>query len=79
MYIVIELQTNGGVTANIVSSYASQTEAESRYHSILASAAISSVEVHAAAILTEEGFCLRSECYKHTPAPVQEVDDAGDA
>ena len=76
MFIVIELQTNAGQTANIVRAYATQQEAEACYHSILATAAISNVEIHSAVILSEEGFPLRHECYKHASIPnVEHIDE----
>lgn len=66
MYIVIELQKNAdGVVSNIVTSYEKLAEAESKYYSILASAAIGAVPVHSAVIVSEEGFLVRSQCYKH--------------
>ena len=66
MYIVIELQTNEeGQTANIVQSYSDRNEAASRFHQILAAAAISNVKKHAAAMLNEDGFCEKSEFYEH--------------
>lgn len=66
MYIVIELQTNEeGQTANIVQAYSDRNEAASRYHQILAAAAISEVKKHAAAMLNEDGFCEKSEFYEH--------------
>ena len=69
-YIVMELQT-GTATATLVNQYGDRAAAESAFHGILASAAVSSVPVHAAVLMTEEGFVLRKECYKHTPAPVE--------
>lgn len=63
MYIVIELQTNNGKTANIVNAYADLNTAFNKYHSILAAAAVSSVEVHTALILTETGGIVRAECF----------------
>lgn len=65
MYIVIELQTNDGVTANIVNSYNNRNEAESKYHQILASASVSSVNVHSAVMLDERGNLEKSEYYLH--------------
>ena len=66
MYIVIELQKNAeGVVSNIVTSYENLAEAESKYYSVLASAAISKVPVHSAIIVSEEGFPVRNQCYKH--------------
>lgn len=66
MYIVIELQTNAdGAVANLVYQYASRDEAENKFHSILAAAAISSLPVHAAVMLTNAGTIVRSEYYRH--------------
>lgn len=66
MYIVIELQKNNeGVVSNLVTSHNTLAEAESKFYSILASAAINSVPVHSAIIVSEEGFPVRHQCYKH--------------
>ena len=78
MFIVIELQTTGAQTANIVTAYETQQAAEAKYHSILAAAAVSGVEIHAAAILSEEGFPLRNECYKHEATPAEEPEGGED-
>lgn len=66
MYIVIELQTNAdGTVGNIVSKYDNRNEAEAKFHSILAAAAISSLPVHAAVMLTNTGTLVKSEYYRH--------------
>lgn len=66
MYIVIELQKNAeGTVSNIVTDFATLAEAESKYYTILASAAISNVPVHSAIIVSEEGFPVKHQCYKH--------------
>lgn len=66
MYIVIEIQTNAdGTVGNIVQAYANQNEAYSRYHSVLASAAISSLPRHAAVILVNDGHPLEFRCFEH--------------
>lgn len=66
MYIVIELQKNAdGHVSNIVTEHATLAEAESKYHSVLASAAISTIPVHSAIIVSEEGFPVAHKCYKH--------------
>ena len=64
-YLVIELQGTGESVANIVSTYNTINEAESKYHQILSAAAISNVPVHSAVILTDEGHSMKHECYKH--------------
>lgn len=66
MYIIIELQTTNGQTANIVQTRATKDEAMSVYHQILAAAAISSVEYHTAIVVDKEGRYIARECYKHS-------------
>lgn len=66
MYIVVEIQkSSAGTIATIVNSFATRNEAESSYHTILAAAAISSVPVHSAVIMTEEGQTLMFQSYTH--------------
>lgn len=66
MYIVIELQKNTeGKVANLVTSHNTLAEAESKFYTILASAAINEVPVHSAIIVSEEGFPVKNHCYKH--------------
>jgi len=65
-YIINEYQTNNGTTAIVTPvTKTDLNEAESVFHSKLASAAISAVEIHAVTLETEEGQTLRNECYKH--------------
>jgi hypothetical protein len=66
MFIVVELQKDSeGVVSNIVTDYENLAEAESKYYTILASAAISNVPVHSAIIVSDEGFPVKHQCYKH--------------
>lgn len=66
MYIVIELQkSEDGKVANLVTAHNTLAEAESKFYTILASAAINSVPVHSAIIVSEEGFPVKHQCYKH--------------
>ena len=66
MYIVIELQKNTeGVVSNLVTSHNSLADAESKYYSILSAAAVNTVPVHSAIIVSEEGFPVKHSCYKH--------------
>ena len=66
MFIVIELQKNeNGTVANIVTEHSTQAEAESKYHAVLSAAAVSEIPVHSAVIVSEEGFPLMHQCYKH--------------
>ena len=66
MFIVFEIQTNpDGQIGTLVNSYTEQKEAESRYHTVLAAAAISTLPKHSAVLMTEEGFPLMHQCYQH--------------
>ena len=66
MFIVVGLQTNfDGQVANLVTSFANKQEAESKYHQILASAATSSLYIHAAVMLNERGEAEKNEFYRH--------------
>lgn len=66
MFIVIEIQSNqDGTVGNIINSYDNEQEAASHYHQILASGAISNVYKHSAFLLNDDGWCMKSECYKH--------------
>lgn len=65
-YIVIELQKNKeGQVSNIVTRHDNLAEAESKFYSILAYAAVSEIPVHSAIIVSEEGFPVKNNCYKH--------------
>ena len=67
MYILVELQTTNGTTANIVTAFEDKLAAESAFHSVLASAAVSQVDIHAASLLDERGNLLKREFYRHNP------------
>lgn len=72
MYIIMEVQANAdGTAGTLVYTYddTNKDVAESKYHSILSSAAVSSVYRHSAFMLTDDGRLLRSECYTHEPEP----------
>lgn len=65
-YLVIEIQRNAdGTVGNFVWTYTNIYEAESKFHSVLASAAISAVQVHSCALLNESGFSIKSQSYTH--------------
>lgn len=67
VYIVIELQIDReGNVANLVNAYTNVNEAESKYHSVLASAAVSNVYRHSASILDDRGVTIKSESFRHT-------------
>lgn len=48
-------------------------KAESKYHEVLAAAAISELPSHSATILSSDGRLISTQCYKHTvPEPTPE-------
>lgn len=65
-YLVIEIQ-KFDTGAMSTPSYAFDTlnAAEAKFHTILASAAVSKLPVHSCILLSEEAFPMRYECYKH--------------
>lgn len=66
MYIVIELQTDAnGHVGNIVTTYDNLPEAESKFYTICASAALSSVPVHSAVILNNTGMTIANRSFSH--------------
>ena len=76
MFITIELQTNSdGTVGMLTDQFQTQNEAESKFHTVLGYAAASNLPKHACAIITEEGFIVRNECYMHDvqPTPTAEV------
>ena len=66
MYIVIELQTNNGVTSILTFSFADRDQAESKFHNILSYAAVSQVEIHAVSIIDALGDVVKNDRYYHS-------------
>lgn len=66
MYIVIELQKTGSQIANLVTAYDNLPQAEAKYHTVLAAAAVSSLDAHSAMLVNAYGETLKHECYTHT-------------
>lgn len=53
-------------------------KAESKYHEVLAAAAVSELQSHAATLLTADGRVIMNQCYKHalpTPEPEPEQEE----
>lgn len=72
-YYIIEIQQNkAGEYGHIVhyvfdeNPDTARLKAESKYHEILASAAISETMKHSAIIISDEAFPVIFQCYKHT-------------
>lgn len=68
MYVVIEIQKNSETSlSTLVDSYTEREAAESKYHTVLAAASISSVYQHSAAMLDDDGRMIKNESYSHEP------------
>lgn len=66
MYIIQEIQTVNNQTALVPAlTYTDKNQAESAFHTALAAAAISSVNVHTVILYDEHGNVLRREYYEH--------------
>lgn len=67
MYIVVEIQTNADGTVGIPAptAYADRQQAEAKYHTILAAAAISQVPKHGAIMFTDECIPQLWAAYEH--------------
>lgn len=70
-YLVVEIQkTENGAVGNLVYAYDSLNAAQSKYHSVLAAAAISKLPCHSAVLMNETGVCISHECFTHVePEP----------
>ena len=85
-YYIIEIQqyANGEYGHQVHFAYdedasKARLKAESKYHEVLAAAAISELQSHAATLLTADGRAIMNQCYKHAlpveeePTPEEEV------
>lgn len=68
MFYVIEIQTQTGTGAITPFAFANREEAESKYHTLLAVAAMSQVPKHGAMLFNDDGFVIKSEVYNHETA-----------
>ena len=66
-YIIIEIQksNNGSVAICPPAAYDNQNTAEQAYHTALAAAAVSQVNVHSVIMLSDTGDRLKGETYYH--------------
>lgn len=79
MYYIFEIQQyQDGSFGHLVHWGETRNQAESKYHEVLAAAAVSGLPKHSATLLSEEGFPLDNKVYRHevqpTPEPQPESD-----
>lgn len=66
-YIVAEIQTNdSGTVSSIATAYDDYYKAESKYHTVLAAAALSNLPVHSAVLLDNLGGMIHTQSYTRT-------------
>lgn len=68
VYFVIETQVEAGIGSVVPFTFIDRDQAEAKYHSLLAVAAVSEVDKHGVLLANEDGFVLKSEVYNHTVA-----------
>ena len=64
MFIVMEIQKSSTVST-IVNTYETRNQAEQKYHTVLAYAAVSEVLQHSAVMLNDDGGFIKSETFEH--------------
>lgn len=65
MYIVTELQTTGNTTSVLTDVFTDESLSNQKYYTILSFAAVSTIDIHSAAILNEYGGVLKNETFDH--------------
>ena len=65
LFIVIELQRNGNQMGNIVTAHETLQDAQHKFHTVAAAAAISSVEKHSVILLDDDGFAIERTIFEH--------------
>lgn len=65
-YVVVEIQTyTDGKIGSLVTGFDTYNEAASKYHTVLAAAAMSKLPVHAAVLLDNQGGARASQYFTH--------------
>lgn len=65
MFAVIEIQKNGATATPITTLFTDKDRAYSKYHQVLAAAAISQVPEHSAILVSEEGSYMMHDKFIH--------------
>lgn len=65
LYVVIELQKTGDQISNLVTSHSTLADAEYKFHTVAASAAISQIEKHSVVLLNEDSFPVERAMFEH--------------
>lgn len=65
MFVVLEIQTTESTMSATPWKFDSLAEAKQKYHSVLAFAAVSSVPIHTAMIVSSYGQVVSAEYFEH--------------
>lgn len=72
-YLVVDIQTwDTGTITTPTYAYDNRNSAESKYHAILSSAAVTTLPCEAAVLVTSEGQILDHAMYRHETEPAEE-------
>ena len=78
-YYILEIQQYANLEFGHIVHYAydvdptmARLKAESKYHEVLAAAAISQLPQHSATLITSDGRAIMNQCYRHEVAPTPE-------
>lgn len=73
-YLVLEIQTfDTGAISTPTYAYDDRLAAESKYHAILSSAAVSKLPSHTCVLMTSDGRFISFQNYEHQPEAQEEV------
>lgn len=65
-YVVMEMKTTSGATTIVTPApFTTRDSAENRYHTLCATASISSETVDCVVLMREDGIIIERECFKH--------------
>ena len=80
-YVVIEMQHNANGTTAILppDAFEDRNEAEAKYHTVLAAAAVSKVFDHVCTMLDREGHTIKSEHFPHGQSEFPEATEGGES
>lgn len=65
LYIVIELQKTGNQMASLVTSHETLQDAQHKFYSVAASAAISQLDKHSVILINDDGFTIEKLTFEH--------------
>lgn len=68
-YTVIEKQVIGGTPATLVDHYTDEAQALSKFFTICAAAAVSTIEYHAAHIIRDDGIMIEGRVFDRRVEP----------